>query len=93
VRIEQVLVNLIGNAIKYSDPHSAIAVEIRRVDDEVHVRITNTCPQIPRDEVAVEDPGELRRVIHDRFEQRSQPSFFLVDLGGADRESEDLRAR
>jgi signal transduction histidine kinase len=41
IRIEQVLGNLLANALKYSDPETAVEVQVHPVDDEVRVLITN----------------------------------------------------
>jgi PAS domain S-box-containing protein len=41
IRIEQVLGNLLANALKYSDPETAVEVQVRTVDDEVRVLVTN----------------------------------------------------
>jgi signal transduction histidine kinase len=41
IRIEQVLGNLLVNALKYSDPETAVEVQVRTVDDEVRVLVTN----------------------------------------------------
>jgi PAS domain S-box-containing protein len=41
IRIEQVLGNLLVNALKYSDPETAVEVQVHPVDDEVRVLITN----------------------------------------------------
>jgi PAS domain S-box-containing protein len=51
-RIEQVLGNLLNNAVKYGDPDSVIAVEVRRQDNKATVTVTNRGPGIPADEVA-----------------------------------------
>jgi PAS domain S-box-containing protein len=51
IRIEQVLDNLLVNALKYSDPDMAIEVECRHVDDEVRVLVTNRGPEISAEEL------------------------------------------
>ena len=58
LRIEQVLENLLVNACKYSQPETAVDVEVRRAANELHVSVTNrgTC-------IAAED---LPRIF-DRF--------------------------
>ena len=50
-RIEQVLGNLLVNALKYSDPETAIEVEVRQAGDEVRVLVTNSGPGIPAEEL------------------------------------------
>jgi signal transduction histidine kinase/GAF domain-containing protein len=46
IRIEQVVGNLIGNALKYSDPGTPVRVEVRSVDGELRVTVTNRGPAI-----------------------------------------------
>jgi PAS domain S-box-containing protein len=41
LRMEKVLVNLITNALKYSDAGSTVDIDVRIVDDDVHVLVTN----------------------------------------------------
>ena len=50
-RIEQVLGNLLVNALKYSDPETAIEVEVRQAGEEVRVLVTNSGPAIPAEEL------------------------------------------
>ena len=50
-RIDQVFENLIGNAIKYSPPGSAIGVLVQRVGDDVHVAVSDQGIGISRDEL------------------------------------------
>ena len=50
-RIEQVLGNLLVNALKYSDSETAVEVEVRQVDDEVRVLVTNRGPDISAEEL------------------------------------------
>ncbi|MBW2095413.1 MAG: DUF3365 domain-containing protein [Deltaproteobacteria bacterium] len=50
-RIEQVLVNLIENAIKFSDQGSQIAITVEEDDDTVLVSIKDQGPGIPRDDL------------------------------------------
>jgi PAS domain S-box-containing protein len=51
-RIEQVLGNLLSNAAKYGEPGCEIAIDVRQLDDEAMVTVTNRGPGIPADEVA-----------------------------------------
>jgi PAS domain S-box-containing protein len=51
VRIEQVLGNLLANAVKYSEPGTEIDVEIRREKTELRVSVTSRGPAIPAEEV------------------------------------------
>lgn len=41
VRIEQVLSNIVGNAIKYGDEHADVIVQLEQRDNEVSISITN----------------------------------------------------
>jgi len=50
-RIEQVLGNLLVNALKYSDPQTTVEVEVRRVDNEVRVVVSNRGPDIAADDL------------------------------------------
>jgi signal transduction histidine kinase len=51
IRMEQVLGNVLVNAIKYSDPETAVELEVRSVDDEVRVVVTNRGPGISAEEL------------------------------------------
>ena len=51
IRIEQVFGNLLMNALKYSDPETAVEVQVRLVDDEVRVLVTNGGAGISADEL------------------------------------------
>ena len=50
-RIEQVLVNLLVNALKYSDPATAVEGEVRHVENEVRVLVTNQGPGLSAEEM------------------------------------------
>jgi signal transduction histidine kinase len=50
-RVQQVLSNLIGNAIKFTAKGGRISVRARRDDDEVCVEITDTGTGIPADQL------------------------------------------
>jgi signal transduction histidine kinase len=50
-RIEQVLSNLIGNAVKYGDPSTAVEVEARQAGDDIEVIVSNGGPGIPAEEL------------------------------------------
>jgi PAS domain S-box-containing protein len=51
IRIDQVLANLLVNALKYSEPGTAVDVEVRHADDEVRVLLTNRGPGISAEEL------------------------------------------
>ncbi|MNK75702.1 Non-motile and phage-resistance protein [compost metagenome] len=50
MRIIQVLVNLVGNAVKFTDPGGSVEVGARQVGNEVQVYVTDTGIGIPIDE-------------------------------------------
>jgi signal transduction histidine kinase len=66
-RIEQVLSNLLGNALKYGDPNTPIAVEARQREGAVEVIVTNAGPGIPQDEL----PGLFDRFGRSRDARKS----------------------
>jgi signal transduction histidine kinase len=51
-RINQVLTNLITNAIKFSYPGTVILVKARREDDSVHISVQDQGQGIPGDEIS-----------------------------------------
>lgn len=51
VRLEQVLVNLLTNAIKYSKPATTILVELKKEDDEAVVTVKDRGIGIPQDQL------------------------------------------
>jgi signal transduction histidine kinase len=51
-QLERVLLNLMSNAVKFSDPGAAITVVVETVDDEVHLRVRDTGMGIPAEEQA-----------------------------------------
>jgi len=46
-RIRQVICNLVSNACKYSDPDTAVTVEVGGLDDEATLWVINTGPPVP----------------------------------------------
>jgi signal transduction histidine kinase len=50
-RTEQILTNLIGNALKFTERDGSIFVRVTEVGSEVVIEITDTGPGIPADEV------------------------------------------
>jgi signal transduction histidine kinase len=51
-RLEQVAANLIDNAVKYTPPGGRVDVEVRRAEDAAILRVRDTGPGIPPDELA-----------------------------------------
>lgn len=51
VLIEQVLVNLLDNAIKYSDPGTEIIIEVKKYENEIKVAVSDLSPEIPEDDI------------------------------------------
>jgi PAS domain S-box-containing protein len=51
IRMEQVLGNVLVNALKYSEPETAVDLEVRSLDDEVRVLVTNRGPGISAEEL------------------------------------------
>ena len=49
VRLEQVLVNLLDNACKYSPPGGKISVQWRAKDKDIILKVSDTGPGIPMD--------------------------------------------
>lgn len=50
-RIEQVVINIISNAIKYTMEGGSISVYVRRVHDEVHIKVADTGIGIPEEDL------------------------------------------
>lgn len=51
VEMEQVIVNLIENALKYSPPASPITIRARQVADDIEVCVHNAGPSIPSHQI------------------------------------------
>ena len=51
VQVQQVLVNLLDNAIKYSTEGTAIGLKVFRVGDTVEVHVSNAGEGVPREEI------------------------------------------
>src|SRR5258708_33670939 len=54
MRFKQILVNLVSNAVKYSNPHGAVTVSVRRFVNEIEVDV--------RDEGVGMKPEELPKL-------------------------------
>jgi protein-histidine pros-kinase len=50
-RLEQILENLISNAVKYGEPETPIVVDVERRASEVEIAVTNVGPGIPREQM------------------------------------------
>ena len=59
-RVTQALVNLVGNALKFTPPGGTVTVDTRRTDEGLRVSVSDTGRGVP--------PGELE-AIFDRFHQ------------------------
>ena len=64
-RLDQVVTNLLGNAIKFSPPEATVTVAVRLVEGGVECRVIDTGPGIPGDQVDR---------IFDKFHQVAGPS-------------------
>jgi two-component system sensor histidine kinase BaeS len=51
-RIHQVLENLVANAVRHTPPGGTVSIGLLRRDDGVELRVTDTGPGIPADELA-----------------------------------------
>ena len=51
IRIQQVLINLLSNALKFSPPHSQVRVSVARRDDIVTISVEDEGAGIPQDRV------------------------------------------
>jgi signal transduction histidine kinase len=71
-RIQQVLVNLVGNAIKFTPPGGRIVVSTVARDAELEVVVQDTGPGIPEEEQAR---------VFDRFYRGAKPSGHGAGLG------------
>jgi PAS domain S-box-containing protein len=75
-RVEQVVVNVLSNAAKYSDAGSPIEVQIAVGESDVEVAVTNRGPGIPPGEL----PAIFSRFYRARREQGGQVSGLGVGL-------------
>jgi len=50
-RLEQVLANLLSNAMKYAPPESDVVVDLGVAAGQAHIRVTNVGEPIPQDEL------------------------------------------
>jgi len=50
-RLEQILENLISNAVKYREPETPIVVHAGRRESALEIGVTNTGPGIPREQM------------------------------------------
>jgi two-component system sensor histidine kinase KdpD len=64
--IEQVVVNLLDNAIKYSAPGGLIQINAIQSDGKLHVSISDEGPGIPSDEIGLIFEKFYRGKSHDR---------------------------
>lgn len=62
-RLEQVIINLLGNAIKFSPNNSKVVISCEEKDKFVEIRVTDSGPGIP---------PEYKKKVFDRFQQVSR---------------------
>jgi signal transduction histidine kinase len=51
IRFEQVILNLLDNARKYSEPNTKIAVKVRQEDGKVHIKVQDEGKGIPEEDL------------------------------------------
>jgi len=73
VLIEQVLINLLENAIKYTPPHSPIEISATATRDAVTIQVADRGPGIP--------PGDEQRIFEKFYRARSGNGSGGVGLG------------
>jgi signal transduction histidine kinase len=71
-RVEQILGNLLANAVKYGEPEGKIGIDIARLDREARVTVSNRGPGIPAHSLAR---------IFDRFERTPEARKARPGLG------------
>jgi signal transduction histidine kinase len=71
-RILQVLVNLLGNAIKFMPTHGKVVVHVERIEDDIHFAIRDTGVGIPAHDL---------EAVFERFRQGSHNDRRGVGLG------------
>lgn len=71
-QLARVLSNLIGNAVKFTNPHGSVTVRAGRSQDVIHVSVKDTGPGMPADDLAH---------VFDRFWQADRTRRFGTGLG------------
>lgn len=64
-RIEQVLTNLVGNALRYSPPGTLVLVRVERLDGDARVEVIDNGPGVPK---------EMRPHLFSRYYQDYNPN-------------------
>lgn len=64
ILIEQVLINLLDNAVKYSDPDSKITISVRQVQKKLEIAVANRGTRIPETDLSK---------VFDKFYRLSSP--------------------
>lgn len=75
-RLEQVMTNLLSNALKYSPPDSEVLLELCESGEQAEVRVVNAGPGIPPDEV----PRLFDRYMRSRHVMRDEPKGLGLGL-------------
>ncbi len=81
-RIDQVLTNLIGNALRYSPDGTEVKVGVEQRDGQAHVEVADQGPGVP---------PEQRPALFDRFYQASGASAATPGTGAAPTNQAGLR--
>jgi signal transduction histidine kinase len=75
-RLEQVMTNLLSNALKYSPPDTDVVLELREADGDAEVLVCNSGPGIPADEL----PRLFDRYMRSRTVAREGPKGLGLGL-------------
>ncbi len=80
-RLEQVLTNLIDNALKYSTPGGRVDVAVALSDDDVTVTVTDTGRGIPADRFEIQMLYGIRHDLHGPLRDAGVALRVLVPFG------------
>ncbi|MHB0870217.1 MAG: sensor histidine kinase [Chloroflexota bacterium] len=68
-RLERILMNLLSNALKYSEPNTEVTVTLRRLDAEVVTEVSDRGPGIPPERLPhLFEPYQRSQMVMERRE-------------------------